>query len=143
MLCDHKNYIILNFIAHILISITQSFQFLFYHFYDSHVWYNYSSLHNGWRLLSQLWSRNEQFMLNFLFIVWLYSGLSFLFLLKNNIHNFFFVSSRTETIPGNPSYKATMRLHITNVQQSDYGSYKCVAKNPRGEMDGTIKLYSK
>ncbi|KAM7352943.1 dpr-interacting protein epsilon [Cochliomyia hominivorax] len=48
---------------------------------------------------------------------------------------------KTETIPGNPSYKATMRLHITNVQQSDYGSYKCVAKNPRGEMDGTIKLY--
>ncbi|TMW48286.1 hypothetical protein DOY81_006632, partial [Sarcophaga bullata] len=47
----------------------------------------------------------------------------------------------TETIPGNPSYKATMRLHITNVQKSDYGSYKCVAKNPRGEMDGTIKLY--
>lgn len=36
-----------------------------------------------------------------------------------------------------------MRLHITNVQKSDYGSYKCVAKNPRGEMDGTIKLYSK
>uniref|UniRef100_A0A1I8PLK1 Ig-like domain-containing protein n=1 Tax=Stomoxys calcitrans TaxID=35570 RepID=A0A1I8PLK1_STOCA len=48
---------------------------------------------------------------------------------------------KTETIPGNPSYKATMRLHITNVQRSDYGSYKCVAKNPRGEMDGTIKLY--
>uniref|UniRef100_A0A1A9X096 Immunoglobulin I-set domain-containing protein n=1 Tax=Glossina brevipalpis TaxID=37001 RepID=A0A1A9X096_9MUSC len=34
-----------------------------------------------------------------------------------------------------------MRLTITNVQKSDYGSYKCVAKNPRGEMDGTIKLY--
>ncbi|XP_073821245.1 dpr-interacting protein epsilon [Musca autumnalis] len=48
---------------------------------------------------------------------------------------------KTETIPGNPSYKATMRLHINNVQKSDYGSYKCVAKNPRGEMDGTIKLY--
>lgn len=54
-----------------------------------------------------------------------------------------FSSCRTETIPGNPSYKATMRLHIQNVQKSDYGSYKCVAKNPRGEMDGTIKLYSK
>ncbi|CAD6997485.1 unnamed protein product [Ceratitis capitata] len=47
----------------------------------------------------------------------------------------------TETLQGNPSYKATMRLTITNIQKSDYGSYKCVAKNPRGEMDGTIKLY--
>lgn len=50
---------------------------------------------------------------------------------------------RTETIPGHPSYKATMRLTITNVQASDYGNYKCVAKNPRGDMDGNIKLYSK
>ncbi|XP_055852477.1 lachesin [Episyrphus balteatus] len=49
---------------------------------------------------------------------------------------------KTETLPGVPSYKATMRLTITNVQKSDYGSYKCVAKNPRGEMDGTIKLYT-
>ncbi|EDW87903.2 uncharacterized protein Dyak_GE18447 [Drosophila yakuba] len=47
----------------------------------------------------------------------------------------------TETIPGHPSYKATMRLTITNVQSSDYGNYKCVAKNPRGDMDGNIKLY--
>lgn len=36
-----------------------------------------------------------------------------------------------------------MRLTITNVQGSDYGNYKCVAKNPRGDMDGNIKLYSK
>jgi len=36
-----------------------------------------------------------------------------------------------------------MRLTITNVQSSDYGNYKCVAKNPRGDMDGNIKLYSK
>ncbi|XP_017079526.1 neurotrimin isoform X1 [Drosophila eugracilis] len=48
---------------------------------------------------------------------------------------------RTETIPGHPSYKASMRLTITNVQSSDYGNYKCVAKNPRGDMDGNIKLY--
>ncbi|XP_017097131.2 neurotrimin [Drosophila bipectinata] len=48
---------------------------------------------------------------------------------------------KTETIPGHPSYKATMRLTITNVQASDYGNYKCVAKNPRGDMDGNIKLY--
>jgi len=36
-----------------------------------------------------------------------------------------------------------MRLTIANVQSSDYGNYKCVAKNPRGDMDGNIKLYSK
>lgn len=50
---------------------------------------------------------------------------------------------RMETIPGTPSYKATMKLTICNVQKSDYGGYKCVAKNPRGITDGTIKLYSK
>ncbi|XP_035775768.1 lachesin-like isoform X2 [Anopheles albimanus] len=49
---------------------------------------------------------------------------------------------KTETIPGNPSYKAVMRLHIAEVQHSDYGVYKCIAKNPRGETDGSIRLYS-
>lgn len=34
-----------------------------------------------------------------------------------------------------------MRLTINNVQKYDYGMYKCVAKNPRGETDGTIRLY--
>ncbi|KAH8281577.1 hypothetical protein KR054_001660 [Drosophila jambulina] len=48
---------------------------------------------------------------------------------------------KTETIPGHPSYKATMRLTIINVESSDYGNYKCVAKNPRGDTDGNIKLY--
>lgn len=28
-------------------------------------------------------------------------------------------------------------------QRDDYGSYKCIAKNPRGETDGTIRLYRK
>lgn len=36
-----------------------------------------------------------------------------------------------------------MRLTIYNVQRYDYGTYKCVAKNPRGETDGTIRLYCK
>lgn len=49
----------------------------------------------------------------------------------------------TENIIGEPSYKTHMRLTINNIQQSDYGVYKCVAKNPRGETDGTIRLYSK
>lgn len=51
--------------------------------------------------------------------------------------------SRTETVPGNPSYKSVMRLHIGEVQHSDYGIYKCIAKNPRGETDGSIRLYCK
>nr|XP_040237252.1 lachesin-like isoform X1 [Anopheles coluzzii] len=49
---------------------------------------------------------------------------------------------KTETVPGNPSYKSVMRLHIGEVQHSDYGIYKCIAKNPRGETDGSIRLYS-
>lgn len=41
------------------------------------------------------------------------------------------------------SYKSIMRLTILDVQRSDYGTFKCVAKNPRGETDGTIRLYCK
>uniref|UniRef100_A0A6P7H040 Lachesin-like n=1 Tax=Diabrotica virgifera virgifera TaxID=50390 RepID=A0A6P7H040_DIAVI len=48
---------------------------------------------------------------------------------------------RTENSQGNPSYKTHMKLTINNIQQSDYGTYKCVAKNPTGETDGTIRLY--
>lgn len=39
------------------------------------------------------------------------------------------------------SYKSVMRLTITEIQEQDYGEYKCVAKNPRGETDGNIKIY--
>ena len=42
-----------------------------------------------------------------------------------------------------PPYKTHMKLTIINIQERDYGTYKCVAKNPRGETDGTIRLYSK
>ncbi|KAJ8984271.1 hypothetical protein NQ317_009755 [Molorchus minor] len=49
---------------------------------------------------------------------------------------------RAENIPGNPSYKTHMTLTINNIQQSDYGTYKCMAKNPRGETDGIIRLYT-
>ncbi|XP_015609759.1 lachesin isoform X2 [Cephus cinctus] len=40
-----------------------------------------------------------------------------------------------------PSYKTHMKLTINDIQEQDYGSYKCVAKNPRGETEGTIRLY--
>jgi hypothetical protein len=50
---------------------------------------------------------------------------------------------RAESITSTPSYKTHMRLFISNIQPSDFGTYKCVAKNPRGETDGTIRLYGK
>ncbi|XP_048513668.1 neurotrimin-like [Athalia rosae] len=45
------------------------------------------------------------------------------------------------TVPDNPTYKTHMKLTIYDIQKEDFGSYKCVAKNPRGETDGTIRLY--
>ncbi|XP_025831958.1 neurotrimin-like isoform X2 [Agrilus planipennis] len=48
----------------------------------------------------------------------------------------------TENIIGNPAYKTHMRLTINNIQEADFGAYKCVAKNPRGETDGSIRLYT-
>lgn len=56
---------------------------------------------------------------------------------------FFFVSNREESSIGTPPYKIHMRLTISNVSQNDFGTYKCVAKNPRGETDGTIRIYGK
>lgn len=50
---------------------------------------------------------------------------------------------RTENIAGTPSFKVHMTLSIFNVDESDVGTYKCVAKNPRGETDGAIRVYGK
>lgn len=36
-----------------------------------------------------------------------------------------------------------MKLKIRNVGPTDYGSYRCVAKNSLGETDGLIKLEGK
>ena len=49
---------------------------------------------------------------------------------------------RAENTVDSPPYKTHMKLTINNIQEKDYGVYKCVAKNPRGETDGTIRLYS-
>lgn len=40
-------------------------------------------------------------------------------------------------------YSKDMVLIIHNVTRSDFGSYKCVAKNSLGETDGLIKLEGK
>lgn len=48
-----------------------------------------------------------------------------------------------ESSVGVPPYKTHMKLTIFSVTQADYGMYKCVAKNPRGETDGTIRVYGK
>ncbi|XP_071530128.1 lachesin-like isoform X2 [Panulirus ornatus] len=42
---------------------------------------------------------------------------------------------------GNPEYKIHMLLTVRYLDQEDFGTYRCVAKNPRGETDGTIKIY--
>uniref|UniRef100_A0AAG5DD76 Ig-like domain-containing protein n=1 Tax=Anopheles atroparvus TaxID=41427 RepID=A0AAG5DD76_ANOAO len=52
------------------------------------------------------------------------------------------VKYKTDTVSDSPSYRSVMRLHIADVQHSDYGMYKCIAKNPRGENEGNIRLYS-
>ncbi|XP_043791730.1 lachesin-like [Apis laboriosa] len=46
---------------------------------------------------------------------------------------------KVETIP--KGYEITMKLTIKSVQLQDFGSYRCVARNSLGEMDGKIKLY--
>lgn len=48
---------------------------------------------------------------------------------------------RVESRPMELPYKTQMLLTIVELRRSDFGTYKCVAKNPRGETDGTIRLY--
>ena len=36
-----------------------------------------------------------------------------------------------------------MILDIEKLASADFGMYKCVAKNPRGQTDGTITLYGR
>ncbi|XP_045127617.1 lachesin-like isoform X1 [Portunus trituberculatus] len=48
---------------------------------------------------------------------------------------------RIENRVGNPDYKIHMLLTVRYLEEDDFGTYRCVAKNPRGETDGTIKIY--
>ncbi|XP_076242987.1 neurotrimin [Calliopsis andreniformis] len=40
------------------------------------------------------------------------------------------------------AYKVHMKLMISSVSASDFGSYKCVSRNSLGDTDGSIKVYS-
>ncbi|KAJ4433226.1 hypothetical protein ANN_15484 [Periplaneta americana] len=45
-----------------------------------------------------------------------------------------------EAVSMDNGYNKYMMLKIRSVKSSDFGSYKCVAKNSLGETDGVIKL---
>ncbi|KAG5870936.1 hypothetical protein JTB14_034560 [Gonioctena quinquepunctata] len=49
-------------------------------------------------------------------------------------------SDKYEAVSMDSGYKKYMMLKIRRVDKSDFGSYKCVAKNSLGETDGVIKL---
>ncbi|ENN74036.1 hypothetical protein YQE_09361, partial [Dendroctonus ponderosae] len=59
-----------------------------------------------------------------------------------NSHDSYYVK-RTKYEPTfvDNTYKVFMKLTIKNVSISDFGTYKCIAKNSLGETDGAIKLY--
>lgn len=39
------------------------------------------------------------------------------------------------------SYRTKMKLKIINLDDKDFGSYKCVSKNSLGEKEGLVRLY--
>ena len=41
------------------------------------------------------------------------------------------------------SYRTKMKLKIVSLDEKDFGSYKCVAKNAIGEKEGLVRLYGK
>ncbi|KAL7641874.1 UNVERIFIED_CONTAM: hypothetical protein RMT77_007748 [Armadillidium vulgare] len=49
---------------------------------------------------------------------------------------------KIENRMGNPEYKIHMLLTVRHLEEEDFGTYRCVAKNPRGETDGSIKVYN-
>lgn len=55
------------------------------------------------------------------------------------IHSFV-TGDKYEAVSMDNGYKKYMMLKIRRVSKSDFGSYKCVAKNSLGETDGVIKL---
>ncbi len=39
-------------------------------------------------------------------------------------------------------YKLDSKLFIRNIQEEDFGTYKCLSKNSLGENEGSIMIYS-
>ncbi|VEN59595.1 unnamed protein product [Callosobruchus maculatus] len=40
-------------------------------------------------------------------------------------------------------YRTHMRLTVRRLAETDFGNYRCVAKNALGEAEGSIRLYGK
>jgi hypothetical protein len=55
----------------------------------------------------------------------------------------FMPGDKYEAVSTDNGYNKFMLLKIRSVKHSDFGSYKCVAKNSLGETDGVIKLDGK
>lgn len=55
----------------------------------------------------------------------------------------FVAGGKYEPVLVDNAYKIHMKLTISSVSPSDYGSYKCVSRNSLGDTDGSIKVYRK
>ncbi|PRD29808.1 UNVERIFIED_CONTAM: hypothetical protein NCL1_28274 [Trichonephila clavipes] len=51
--------------------------------------------------------------------------------------------SKFETYQVVNGYKVHMKIVIKNLNENDYGIYRCVSKNALGETAGSVNLYSK
>ncbi|CAG2169719.1 unnamed protein product [Oppiella nova] len=50
-------------------------------------------------------------------------------------------SDKYEVSEEHDSYRTRMTLKINHLDDNDFGSYKCVAKNTQGEKEGLVRLY--
>lgn len=55
----------------------------------------------------------------------------------------FVAGGKYEPVLVDNAYKIHMKLTISSVSSSDFGSYKCVSRNSLGDTDGSIKVYRK